>query len=185
MEAVCWPSSHCDALKEFLKEGMSYREATNAVNARFGTVYSRSAVLGRALRMRLAHAGESKSELKAGSTPIPAIAARTADVIGLLMLWRSRPAFLKPDRVRLRCVEVVPRHLELADLEVGDCRYPYGGDEDGEAITFCGNPCRNGSSYCAPHFHLTRNPDFPAERSQTGARPRVISLVEMESKGSG
>ena len=45
-----------------------------------------------------------------------------------------------------------------SNLERGDCRYPYGGDEEGEAITFCGHPCRPGSSYCTPHFHLSRNP---------------------------
>jgi GcrA cell cycle regulator len=59
---------------------------------------------------------------------------------------------------KLRCVEVNPRHLSLVDLEPGDCRYPYGGEEDGDVITFCGHPQREGSSYCVPHFHLTRGP---------------------------
>ena len=75
---------------------------------------------------------------------------------------------VKPDK--LRCVEIEPRHLSLIDLERGDCRYPYGGDEEGEAITFCGHPRRPGSSYCTPHFHLSRNPDRPPEPSR--ARPR-------------
>ena len=33
----------------------------------------------------------------------------------------------------LRCVEIEPRHLSLMELEAGDCRYPYGGDVEGEA----------------------------------------------------
>ena len=63
--------------------------------------------------------------------------------------------------VKLRCVGIEPRHLSLTELERGDCRYPYGGDEEGEAITFCGHPRRAGSSYCSPHFHLSRNPVEP------------------------
>ena len=72
--------------------------------------------------------------------------------------------------VKLRCVEIDPRHLSLAELEAGDCRYPYGGDEEGEAITFCGHPRREDSSYCAAHFHLTRNPR--RRRKPPLARPR-------------
>jgi len=56
-----------------------------------------------------------------------------------------------------------PRHLSVVDLERAECRYPYGGDEEGEAITFCGHPCHPGSSYCTPHFHLSRGPGTPSE----------------------
>jgi GcrA cell cycle regulator len=75
------------------------------------------------------------------------------------------PGFERAQMTRLRCVEVVPRHLNLIDLEYGDCRYPYGGDEEGEAITFCGHPRRRGSSYCAPHLYLTRGPGAAPERA--------------------
>ena len=68
------------------------------------------------------------------------------------------------ETVKLRCVEIDPRHLSLMDLEPGDCRYPYGGDEEGEAITFCGHPQRRGTSYCVAHFHLTRDPGLASER---------------------
>jgi GcrA cell cycle regulator len=69
---------------------------------------------------------------------------------------RSNPA---------RCVGIEPRHLSLLELEARDCRYPYGGDRDGEAITFCGHLRREDSSYCAAHFHLTRNVESAPERS--------------------
>jgi hypothetical protein len=49
------------------------------------------------------------------------------------------PAFHRPPPVverKLRSVEIAPRHLAVTELERGDCRYPYGGDEEGEAITF-------------------------------------------------
>ena len=64
------------------------------------------------------------------------------------------PAAVVP--VQLRCVGISPRLVSFAELEPGDCRYPYGGDKDDEAIAFCGHPRRDGASYCTPHFHLTR-----------------------------
>jgi GcrA cell cycle regulator len=85
------------------------------------------------------------------------------------------PIFEVTETAKLRCVEVDPRHLSLAELEPGDCRYPYGGDEEGEAISFCGHERRAGSSYCAPHFQLTRGPGTVSERA-AGTVP--VSLVE-------
>lgn len=73
---------------------------------------------------------------------------------------------LKPaEPVKLRCVGVQPRLISLLDLEPGDCRYPYGGDKEGEEITFCGHPRRQGSSYCAPHFRLSWGPGTVSERA--------------------
>ena len=65
----------------------------------------------------------------------------------------------------------------LVDLERGDCRYPYGGDEEGEAITFCGHPRRPGSSYCAPHFHLSCRPGTPSERAAHIVLLRMIETA--------
>jgi GcrA cell cycle regulator len=65
---------------------------------------------------------------------------------------RPMPIFESVEPVRLRSVQINPRHLSLLDLEPGDCRFPYGGDEEGEAITFCGHPRRQGTSYCTAHF---------------------------------
>ena len=72
---------------------------------------------------------------------------------------------------------IEPRHLDLTELERGDCRYPYGGDEEGEAITFCGHPRRPGSSYCTPHFHLSRDPVVPAERAVSTVSLRVVEAA--------
>jgi GcrA cell cycle regulator len=46
------------------------------------------------------------------------------------------PILTAQEPPKLRCAKVQPRHLSLIELECGDCRYPYGGDQDGEAITF-------------------------------------------------
>ena len=86
------------------------------------------------------------------------------------------PAFERVERVRLRCVAVVPRHLSLIELERSDCRFPYGGDLEDETITFCGHPRRKGSSYCTPHFHLTREPAV-TERPVSAVTLRLVDAV--------
>jgi GcrA cell cycle regulator len=90
------------------------------------------------------------------------------------------PIFERAEPVELRSVEIDPHHLSLMELERGDCRYPYGGDEEGEAITFCGHPRRPGSSYCVPHFHLTCGPGTAAERA---AGTILLRLVEATDAG--
>jgi GcrA cell cycle regulator len=177
VEPAVWPPAHCEALKEFVTKGMSYADAANAINARFGTAYSRNAALGRARRMGLGEPDRPKPTLGAKESPFQRAVRPRPDDSALLTLLRSRPVFLRAEGVQLRCVELTPRDLELIELEEGNCRYPYGGDEEGEAITFCGHPRREGSSYCTPHFHLARDPDVPAKRVISAAPLRLIAAA--------
>lgn len=115
---------------------MSYKDAADALNARFGTAYSRSATLGRARRMRLAEPEWPKPPPLPGVAQLPQLRERrTADDFRPREFFRRPPAFGPVDRAPLRCIEIAPRHFTLIELERGDCRFPYGGDMDGEAIT--------------------------------------------------
>lgn len=156
---------------------MSYKDAADAMNARFGTAYSRNAALGRARRMGLGEPDRPKPTLETTEFQFQPVVRPRADDSALLKLLRRRPVFSRVEGVQLRCVEVVPRRLELIELEEGSCRYPYGGDEEGEAITFCGHPRCKGSSYCTPHFHLTRNPDVPVKPAISAAPLRLVAAV--------
>jgi len=172
MELWNWAPEHSDALRECIAKGLSYAEAARRINSRFNTAYSRNAALGRARRL-----GLRPEDRRQPSGPCNAAQSRSAvepragEVRKLELPWPV-PVFkdlgpVKP--VKLRCVEIEPRHLSLVELKRGDCRYPYGGDEEGEVITFCGHPRRAGSSYCAPHFHLSRDPIVPPERTVSAA----------------
>jgi GcrA cell cycle regulator len=79
--------------------------------------------------------------------------------------------------LRLRCVAITPRHLALVDLEPSDCRYPYGGDVEGEPINFCGHPRREGSSYCLAHFHLTSAPELLEKRAPARTALRLVEAA--------
>lgn len=140
-----------------------YSRIADAINAKFKTAYSRSTAIGRAKRLGLAGPDRSDDapipQRRAGAPPLHKMHQRR-----LPKSWPNMPDFETAD-VKLRCVAIYPRHLSLLELERGDCRYPYGDDAEGEAITFCGHPRRHDSSYCTPHFHLTREPGTPAERA--------------------
>ena len=185
MQSTNWAPEHSDALREYLVRGMSYSEIADAINAKFKTVYSRNAAIGRAKRMGLAGPdrpdGPDRRKDLPKHWPMLAPKAQAARLHKLRERYHSEfmrpmPIFEAAEPVKLRCVEIDPRHLSLIELEAGDCRYPYGGDEDGEAITFCGHPRRQGSSYCAPHFHLTRSPGTASERAAAGTAS--LRLVE-------
>jgi len=175
-----WSQQHSEALREYLARGMSFSAIAEAINAKFKTLYSRNAALGRAKRMGLFSPNQP--------TNLPRRWPRRRPRAKAAGLHKSRerhapelitrmPVFARTQAPKLRCVELVPRHLSLVDLEAVDCRYPYGGEVDGEPITFCGHPRREDSSYCTAHFHLTRAPFSPSERRETTVSPRLVEVA--------
>jgi GcrA cell cycle regulator len=180
MQSVSWAPEHSAALREFVERGMSYADAADAVNASFGTAYSRSAAIGRAKRMGLAAPGRPEDRLamvpRAQKPPkARADGARRPSNERAGAAGSPPPVLERAEPVKLRCVGIRPQLLSLVELGDNDCRYPYGGDKDGDPITFCGHPRLTGSSYCAPHFHLTRAPALDVERP---LGPFVLRLVE-------
>jgi GcrA cell cycle regulator len=180
-----WPPAHSEALREYHARGMSYSMIADAINVRFRTAYSRNATLGRAQRMGLAGADQRKSEPES-PTVVTSNLPETSPDASLFRIrrratsepWRRPPVFKAIKVARLRCADVVPRHLSLIDLERCDCRYPYGGDADSETITFCGHPRRRGSSYCAAHFKLSIGPGTAAERDADRVLLKIAEAVE-------
>ncbi|HEY3792352.1 MAG TPA: GcrA family cell cycle regulator [Bradyrhizobium sp.] len=176
MESTNWAPAHSDALRKHFALGMSYAEIARAINAEFNTNYSRCAAIGRAKRLGLGainRPGEATEVVpKAQSSSLHKLGKR----LDAMSKWFV-PFFERVEMPKLRCVEIDPRHLSLLELEAGDCRYPYGGEEEGEAITFCGHPKRKGSNYCTAHFHLTRNPDAVPERAISTAALRVVEAA--------
>jgi GcrA cell cycle regulator len=178
MQSSNWAEEHSQALREFLGKSLSFSEIAHAINARFNTAYSRNATIGRARRMGLA--GPEKPDRPARPKRQPKPSPVRLKKLLPRVLAQSPPKPPVGERaaaLNLRCVGIVPRHLSLLELEPDDCRYPYGGDADGEAITFCGHPRRGGSSYCAPHFHLTRGPDTALERAAVKVSLRLVEAA--------
>jgi GcrA cell cycle regulator len=172
---INWPPEHCDALREYLAKGLSFAQAADAINAKYGAAYSRNATIGRAKRMGLAALDRSKRLSRVPKELEPRRSSKTSERAAESK--PELPAAERPHRIKLRCVQIMPRHLAVTELEAGDCRYPYGGDADGEAITFCGHLQREGSSYCLGHFNLTRGPGTPSERAAIPVALRLVAAA--------
>ena len=148
MQPSNWAPKHSDALREFLLRGMSYSEIAAAINAKFGTSYTRNATIGRSKRMGLGAPDRSNDRPK--PPPRGKAPKRLEDSLQKRQVprteGRSGPAPMREsvEPVKLRCVGIKPRLLSLIELEDGDCRYPYGGDRDGEACTICRDPWLKG-----------------------------------------
>jgi GcrA cell cycle regulator len=184
MQSTDWPSEHSDALREYYAKGLSHLEIAKALNANFNTRYSRNAVLGKSRRLGLGGSDEPGESSEPGSMdcsspkPLgltPYLGKPGERHAAGFVLFVPKFEAVKP--LKLRCAAIAPRHLALIDLEDGDCRYPYGGDEDGEAITYCGHPRRKNSSYCGAHFRLTRGRGTPAERAACKVLQRLVATA--------
>jgi GcrA cell cycle regulator len=177
MQSLTWAPEHSAALRELVGRGMSYGEAAHAINVKFDTAYTRSAAIGRGKRMGLAvpKRPEERPERAPRSQNPPKKKSKRPHSRRVAEAPPAPSVVARAEPPKLRCVGVQPRLVSLVDLEAGDCRYPYGGDRDGEAITFCGHPRLLGSSYCTPHFHLTRGPAIESGRP---AGPVALRLVE-------
>jgi GcrA cell cycle regulator len=173
MQANNWAPEHSAALREFLAGGMSFSAIAKALNEKFGTSYTRNAAISRSKRMGLSGPEQSVRRLERVHNALPGRPRRSRRVVVSESPAPVSPAPAKP--LRLRCVGISPRLVSLVELKPGDCRYPYGGDKEGEPIVFCGHPRREGSSYCTPHFHLTQAPGPEAERP---AGRVLLRLVE-------
>jgi GcrA cell cycle regulator len=182
METANWPPEHSAALRDLRARGMSYADITRTINARFKTSYTRNATLGRAQRLGLGALIGPEPAVRERSVPEPLRAQTSPNrspgddsqpCAGVLHV--PKRFFSTRKAPRLRCVEVMPRRCGLAELEANDCRYPYGGDAEGEPITFCGHPRRPGTSYCTPHFHLCRDPEASLQPVLTAAWLELIT----------
>ena len=174
-----WEEAHSVALRQYLDKGLSFAEIARALNQQFGTAYTRNAAIGRARRLGLSVPLRPPSDSVMGSPKRPdakRLRELRARKVGHVPPKPSTPkpsTFERAEALQLRCVAITPRHLSLVDLEANDCRYPYGGDAEGEPITFCGHPRHEGSSYCLSHFHLTNLPEIaagPVARAKTPLR---------------
>jgi GcrA cell cycle regulator len=173
-----WEEAHSAALRELVAKGVPFSEIARALNERFGTAYTRNAAIGRARRL-----GLSVPQRADPAGPFPAAKKPDARRIHQKRARNLANSAGKPDTLeraatlQLRCVAITPRHLALVDLEADDCRYPYGGDVEGEPITFCGHPRREGSSYCVSHFHLTRLPELLEKRLPAKTPLRLVEAA--------
>ncbi len=173
--AAKWLPEHDNALRRLLEARLSFTQAAAAINAEFGTGYSRNACIGRSNRIGLKSlcpkfGGERRPRSRKGEATAAGIVERT-------QRRKAAPApqqFVCEPATGLSVADVVPLHVSLIDLQPGQCRWPYG---DGP-FTFCGCEQFDGSSYCEPHSALSTRPaehyrPFGKKAPPTAVRPTI------------
>jgi GcrA cell cycle regulator len=162
MTAQFWPVLHSKALAEMMPLGKSFAVMADDLNRRFGSSYSRNSVIGRANRMF------------GPGTKGPSIVTKVPHKAKVQAVPRPKPKVVvvapRPQRekIEVMCREITTSGVALADLEPGQCRYPYG---DGP-YTFCGHAAVVGFSYCEPHRLLCTR-----DSVQKPANPNWLNAV--------
>lgn len=161
-----WLEEHVAALAALIAKGLSRRDSAAALNEQFGTTYTRNAVIGVAHRRGLIVLRKPKRK------PKPVKQQRYEPK-------KRQPVFSYAAYVALECSEIVPLNLSLLDLELGQCRFPYG-DND---FTFCGHPAQEGLSYCPSHEkHCHKRPYAISQADHQSRRERSIRFYRQKMK---
>jgi GcrA cell cycle regulator len=145
MRGEYWIAPADEALSRLVKADLlSYSLIAKEINREFGTKFTRCAAIGRAGRLGLRD---------------PRV--RRVPVHGLQPAVYGKPPAPSAPRVRKRKVHVMlalpkeyvlpnvaPRHVGLIELELGECRWPYGHGP----FTFCACPVfSEAHPYCEAH----------------------------------
>lgn len=137
---VAWIAERVERLRQlWLERRLSASQIANE----FGV--SRGAILGKIWRLGL------KGTRKPSRHPVAGFKRPQRDP-----QWKPKPRpqpLAVDDDDELTMQEFLA--VELFDLKPGQCRYPHG---EASPFAFCGQPVREGSSYCAHHHALVHVP---------------------------
>lgn len=163
-----WAQEATDLLIEHYKTGVTASASARIINAKFGTHYTRNAIIGKRDRVGLSRANPIQSQMARDPLVKAAIDAerrrKRAERIAKLereqqsLKRKKEIAALKQAEAYAAKIDALapirPHAKSTADailsLGFNSCRYPIGavGADD---FHFCCKPRDEGSSYCAHH----------------------------------
>lgn len=154
---MSWTTEMLDFMKPlYLDDGLSASKIAEVVNRRFGSTYSRNAIIGKLHRMgwvipgrtsaRQSVAKNSASIERAKKRKELAAAKRAKSPLAALFRGEAFPLPASNEEL------VIPVHerKQLVDLEANDCRWPIG-DPMEDGFHFCGRGKVQGLAYCEHH----------------------------------
>lgn len=150
-----WTQDRVDNLTRLWGEGFSCAQIAGDLGG-----VSRNAVIGKIHRLGLNEPSfkkQPKPEKKAKAPKQPRDRKRQGNHHAVMKIvagghgsTRVIQSSESAQIAKLRCVEIIPLNLTLAELDQAtQCHYIPGDD-----LLYCGHPKREGSAYCAPHHFL-------------------------------
>lgn len=149
-----WSEKAVADLTQLWAEGLSCKQ----IGLKLG--FTRNAIVGKVQRLDLPTPEGKKAVIRKGRAIGPYKKKSTANTGQHHLITRIVKAngnsnemkvtqSITSAQYKLRCVEIVPLNLTLADLPADGCHYIPGDD-----LLYCGHPIKAGSSYCVPHHFL-------------------------------
>lgn len=122
---------------------------------------TRNAVIGKIHRLEMKRAGHKGLVGK--------LRPKRSTVGQVVIAKATKESAASPAPFTPRIVKTEFQHLSVLDLRDGLCRWPQGGDKEGEPITFCGCDCAPDRPYCSAHAEVAYS-----------ATPKVRNLSDEE-----
>lgn len=190
---MSWTAEITDKMVSLYETGLSLSKIKDALNAEFGTAFSRSAVIGKTDRMRKSGKMITRVKPSAPRKASPRKAAGIRPRAGRTASLRvTAPRLTRAPRLRTnpKTAEVNANAVNdgagvsLIDLADNGCRYPITDLTPGKAgeLRFCGraqNPDKpiHAGKYCDGHLDVTTTaPRTYGERA--AIRPPRLSAVQ-------
>lgn len=163
-----WQQEATDLLIEHYKTGVTASASAKLINAKFGTQYTRNAIIGKRDRVGLGRANPIQSQMMRDPLAKAALDAerrrkRAERLAKLEQAERSKQR--QREIQRLREAEALAAKIDavapvkpfaksttdaIMSLKFRSCRYPIGG-VGADDFHFCCEPQAENSSYCATH----------------------------------
>lgn len=134
-----WPDEHTLYLREIHPLHLSNSQMASLINKKFGTFYTRNAVIGKCSRLGL----PSRPKPKPSIYPRREVAPRERKRV-----WQQKPG---PQPVEIE-PEFICDPIPLLELKEQSCRWPISGEA--RSIMFCGADKLEPLSYCARHCRI-------------------------------
>lgn len=162
MRGSRWNDEMDADLRKMIAAGNSYTVAAAAINATFGTTFSRNAAIGRGDRIGLVSA-QRRAPAKVKKLTRT---SRTRETVR--ELDRAARIF---DAVPLADIpEPAPSHaIDIMALTESTCHFPYGKGP----YTFCGHAVKVGSPYCAAHHAECHDARYRAQAVNDAAASAI------------
>lgn len=153
---VPWTDEQHELLKKCWAAGMSAQISADQINRKFGTSYTRSAIIGRVNRHALSVVYDRVKALPLIGAPYPA--ERRRAIGKAIQRGVKQAAMRQADKIYAWAAEIedlaIPfeQRKTLAQLSERDgvCRWPVGEPSTPEFF-YCGGKALNDAPYCAGH----------------------------------